>query len=79
MASVDSPKGRVKKQSLYNKQPRAQMSNLLVKGLPEYSSIISGDRYDRVVYFLISSSTEVIPILLGFNTFAVAEPKSHRT
>ncbi len=43
MARVDSPKGKVKKQSLYNKQPRAQMSNLLVKGLPEYKSIISGD------------------------------------
>ena len=43
IANVDSPNGSVKKLSLYNKQPRAQISNLLVKGFPEYKSIISGD------------------------------------
>ena len=55
------------------------MSNLLVNGFPEYKSIISGDRYDKVVYFFISSSTDVIPILFGSRIFAVAEPKSHKT
>ena len=56
-----------------------QISNLLVRGVPEYNSTISGDRYESVVYFLISSSTEVIPILLESRILAVAEPKSQST
>ena len=43
IARVDSPKGNVKKHNLYNKTPRAHMSNLLVRVFPEYKSIISGD------------------------------------
>ena len=43
IASVDSPKGNVKKHNLYNNTPRAHMSNLLVRVFPEYKSIISGD------------------------------------
>ena len=35
--------------------------------------------YERVVYFLISSSTATTPCLLGSSTFAVADPKSHNT
>lgn len=57
IANDDSPNGNVKKQSLYSKQPSAQMSDFVVILLPEYKSIISGERYANVVYFLISSST----------------------
>lgn len=44
-----------------------------------YKSIISGARYDNVVYFLISSSTIATPCVLGFKIFPVALPKSHST
>ncbi|KAF4533544.1 hypothetical protein B566_EDAN001029 [Ephemera danica] len=44
-----SPKGKVKKQSLYSRQPSAQISALVVIGLPQYMSTISGARYERVV------------------------------
>ena len=34
MASVLSPKGRLKKQSLYRRQPKAQISALVVMDFP---------------------------------------------
>lgn len=53
------------------------MSDLVVIGLPEYRSTISGDLYDNVVYFLISSSISVTDGQtedVGLTTFVVALP-----
>lgn len=78
MARVDSPNGNWKKHSLYRRQPKAQISDFVVIGLPLYKSIISGARYDNVVYFFISSSISItLWLSLLRNTLTVAEPKSH--
>ena len=55
------------------------MSAFVVIVWPLYKSTISGERYDNVVYFAISSSTSFTPWVCGFRNRAVALPKSHRT
>lgn len=80
MAKDDSPNGREKKHNLYRRHPRAHISALVLIALPEYKFIISGDRYDNVVYFLISSSISTLFVAVdGCTTLMVELPKSHNT
>ena len=53
--------------------------NFFKNGCIKIKYCVLTNLYDNVVYFLISSSMGIIPILFGSSFFAVAEPKSHKT